>query len=168
MDKKRMEAGDAHAIYNLGCDYREGADGFPQDHTKALELWHRAVELGYTRAYCCIGYCYNNGEGVVVDKEKARHYYELAAMGGNVQSRYNLGLEEKDAGNIDRAIKHYMIAVVGGDNDSLKKIQELYSNGDATKDDYTKALHLYQTYLGEIKSAQRDEAAAAQEDYRYY
>jgi len=168
-DKKRMEAGDAHAIYNVGCDYRDGADGFPQDHTKALELWHRAVELGYTRAYCCIGYAYNNGEGVERDKKKAVHYYELAAMGGNVTARFNLGLKEKDAGIIDRAIKHFMIAVRCGDNDSLMDIQELYTKGHATKDDYTKALKLYQEYLGEVKSKLRDEAAAFDnEKYRYY
>ena len=39
---------------------------------------------------------------------------------------------------------------------------ELYSKGHATKEDYTKALQL-QTYLGEIKSDQRDKA-----NYRYY
>ena len=43
-----------------------------------------------------------------------------------------------------------------------------YSNGQATKDDYMRALQLYQTYLGEIKSDQRDKAVAADEKYRYY
>ena len=40
-------------------------------------------------------------------------------------------------------------------------------NGDATKDDYTKALRSYQAYLVEIKSAQRDQATAADENYKY-
>ena len=61
-----------------------------------------------------------------------------------------------------------MIAIKGGDNDSLKKIQELYSNGYATRGAYTKALQSYQAYLGEIKSAQRDEAAAVDEERPYY
>ena len=61
-----------------------------------------------------------------------------------------------------------MIAVAGGHSNSLNEIQELYSNGHATKDDYTKALQSYQAYLGEIKSKQRDEAAAANNLYRYY
>ena len=69
---------------------------------------------------------------------------------------------------MDRAIKHFMIAIGGGDNDSLKEIQELYSGGFATKDDYTKALQLYQIYLDEIKSPQRDKAAAADKEYRYF
>ena len=69
---------------------------------------------------------------------------------------------------MDRALKHHMIAVADGYSKSLKDIHELYSDGHATKEDYTKALQSYQAYLGEIKSKQRDEAAAAREDYRYY
>ena len=61
-----------------------------------------------------------------------------------------------------------MIAVGSGNADSLQTIQRLYSNRYATKEDYTKALQFYQAYLGEIKSAQRDEAAAADDQYRYY
>ena len=67
------------------------------------------------------------------------------------------------------ALKHYMIAVGLGDNDSLKKIREFYVNGDATKDGYAKALRTNQKYIDGIKSAQRDEAAAFDGDkYRYY
>jgi len=39
-----------------------------------------------------------------------------------------------------------MIAVKD-DNDSLKQIQILYTNGHASKEDYTKALQLYQAYI---------------------
>jgi len=61
-----------------------------------------------------------------------------------------------------------MIAVENGCHDSLKSIKWLYKNDLATKEDYTKALQVYQEYLGEIKSDQRDKAAAASEEYRYY
>ena len=36
--------------------------------------------------------------------------------------------------------------------DSLKRIKELYTDGYATKEDYTKALQSYQAYLSEIKT----------------
>jgi len=167
--KKRVEKEDPIAMHNIGVFYRDGKHGYPQDYTKALELWHRAAELGYAKAYGSIGFAYENGRGVEIDKRKANHYYELSAMGGEVIARYNLGNNEKTAGNIDRALKHYMIAVRSGYNKSLEKIKEFYTNGHATKDDYTKALRLYQEYLGEIKSVQRDEAAAFDsERYRYY
>ena len=90
-------------------------------------------------------------------------------MGGNAEARYNLGVHEENAGNIERALKHYMIAVRDGDNDSLNRIQTLFrTNKRATKDDYSNALQAYQAYLREIKSDERDKAAAANEYYKYY
>ena len=62
-------------------------------------------------------------------------------MRGINEARYNLGLDEEDAGNMNRAIKHYMITARGGYKMSLKRIQEHYIEGNATKDDYVKALH---------------------------
>ena len=47
-------------------------------------------------------------------------------------------------------------------------IQQMYRDGYATKDDYTKALQSYQAYLEEIKSIQRDNAAAFSDQYKYY
>jgi len=131
-------------------------------------LWHRAAELGHAGAYCSIGNTYYYGRGVEVDKKKARHYYEVAAIGGSVSARDNLGNYEADAGNFDRALKHWMIAVRSGYNKSLNEIKDIYSNGHASKEDYMKALQAYQEYLGEIKSRQRDEAATANEEYRYH
>jgi len=167
-EKKRVELDDPIAKYNLGIDYRDGTCGYPKDYKKALELWHRAGELGYAKAYNNIGSAYDNGQGVERDKKNAVHYYELAAMGGDVSARYNLGFYEICASNKERALKHFMIATRGGDADSLNAVQKMYSKGYATKEDYTKALQAYQEYLGEIKSAQRDEAAAFSEKYRYY
>ena len=89
-------------------------------------------------------------------------------MKGDELARHNLGIFEENRRNWIRALKHYMIAVRNGHANSLQEIQDLFSKGHATKDEYTKALQLYQTYLGEIKSVQRDEAAAADEEDRYY
>ena len=86
---------------------------------------------------------------------------------GDEVARYNLGNNEQRDGNMNRALKHHMIAAESGEPDSLKQIQELFTNGHATKDDYAKALRAYQAYLAEIKSTQRDVAAAAR-GKRYY
>ena len=166
--KKRAETGDAIAIYTIGAHYNDGSLGLPLDYTKALELWHRAGELGNSSAYTNIGYAYDFGRGVEMDKKKAIYYYELAAMGGNEVARKNLGCIEEDAGNADRALKHWMIAVRGGNANSLVGVQRLYSKGHVTKEDYSKALRAFQEYLNEMKSAQRDAAAAASAQFRYY
>ena len=164
--QKRVDIGDAEAMSNFGFYYSQGIDGLPQDYTKALELWGRAGELGHAEAFFNIGCMYVNGRGVARDRKKAVHYFELGAMGGDADSRHNLGTFEYTAGNTERAMKHFMIAVEGGSNSSLKRIQELYSGGQATRDEYTNALRAYQEYLVEVKSSQRDEAAAY-EDYKY-
>jgi len=167
--ERRMQANDAIAIYNVGVYYRNGEYGYPQDYAKALEFYHRAGELGFAEAYRNIGRAYNNGEGVEADKKKAKHYYELAAMEGDAKARHNLGLKEAvEEGNMDRAVKHYVISARDGYADSLEMIKEIYSKGFATKEDYTKALRSYQEYLCEIKSDQRDKAAAVDEENRYY
>ena len=41
-------------------------------------------------------------------------------------------------------------------------------NRYATRDDYEKALKDYQAYLVEIKSDDRDKAAAYDDEYKYY
>ena len=125
--QKRVEVGDAGAIFTLGNYYRDAEDGFPQDYAKAFELFVQAGE------HCNVGYAYENGHGVEIDKKKANHYYKLAAIEGDVTSRYNLGLDEEDEGNKNRALKHYMIAAESGEPDSLKKIQKLYTNGHARR-----------------------------------
>ena len=63
-EKKRVDLGDPMAIYNHGVYYREGEYSFSIDHTEALELFHRAAELGHTDSYNSIGASYDCGDGV--------------------------------------------------------------------------------------------------------
>ena len=162
--KKRTEVGDAYAFYVMGCNYFYGQYGLPKNSAKAMELWHKAGKFGYNN----VGHAYDYGNGVERDEKMASHYYELAAMEGNVTARHNLGVEEYEAGNYDRALKHHMIAVRGGDTRSVKDIQRMYMGGHAAKDHYASALKSHQLYLNEIKSDQRDKAAAFYDSYRYY
>ena len=167
--KKRTEVDDAQAIRDLGCCYYHGMYGLPQNRMKALELWHQAAKLGHARPYYSIGLAHYTGNGVERNEEKASHYWELAAIGGDAQARFYLGaLEGHHLGNHDRALKHWMIAVVGGSEESLSAIQVMFKHGKVTKEDYAKALVARQAYLDEVKSPQRDEAAVAFEDYKYY
>ena len=105
------------------------------------------------------------------DEEKAKRYWELGAMLGHTSARYNLGVhQENNLGdlNLNKASKHYIIAVNDGCLDSLKRIKVFYTKGYATKDEYAKALRGYQAFLAEIKTKQRDEAVAVRDDYKYY
>ena len=167
---KRVGVNDANALYNLGCFYDTGEEGFPRDHTKAHKLWHRAGELGRSDSYYSIGIDYMHGSGgVESDMKKARRYWELAAIKGDAGARHNLGNYEYEIlRNKDKAMKHYMIAAGTGSTNSLKAIKNFYKWGLATKDEYAKALRAHQAFVDEIKSEHRERAAAACENYRYF
>ena len=81
--EKRVEAGDAHAIYQLGCHYSVGDLGLQQDVEKANKLWLQAAGLGDARACNKFANSYLHGEGVERDVEKAKYYFERAAMKGD-------------------------------------------------------------------------------------
>ena len=59
----------------------------PQDFSKANELLKRAGELGCAEGYYNLAIAYYNGLSLEVDKKKAKHFYELAAMNGNAWER---------------------------------------------------------------------------------
>ena len=167
--EKRMEVNDAEAFHSMGIYFITGAHGLQQNYVKALEFYHKAAELGDAKSYAEIGNAYEIGRGVERDRKKAKHYYELAAMEGDACSRHNLGAIEGIAGNTDRALRHYMIAVKYGVSNSLEGIKRMYKCGQVTRDDYAKTLKFYQVYLDEIKSDQRDLAAKCFPDsHKYY
>ena len=125
-----------------------------------MELWLQSGTLGCAVSYYSIADSYYNGNGVERDVAKAIYYYELAAMGGDVHARHNLGVTEGNAGNMDRAVKHWMISAGAGHDNSLNAIRELFMNGHATKDDFEKALRTHKEANDEMKSNQREVAAA--------
>ena len=157
--KKLMEADNAKAFYALAAYYEGGISGVPQDFAKANELWLKAGELGCHEGYCNLGISYNNGSGVGVDIKKAKHYWELAAMNGDVDARHNLGCMEGQAGNDDRAMKHFILSARDGHKKSLDGVKAGFMNGFVKTDVYANTLRAYQKIQDEMKSDDRDRAA---------
>ena len=156
---KLMEKGNARAFNHLAGFYAEGEMGMPQDWLKANELWLKAGDLGCSDAYFNLGNSYNGGQGMEIDTEKAKHYFELAAMGG-VQARHNLGCMEEEADNPQRACKHFILAARAGFKQSLGSVKKGYKRGHITKDEYANTLRAYQKSQDEMKSEARDKAEA--------
>ena len=133
------------------------ARGLPRNFRKANELWLRAGELGYATAYNNLANSYFHGRGVERDMEKAKYYYELAAMMGSVRARHALGCLEGSAPH-DRAVKHWLISAGAGYDNSLVEIRQCFVKGHATKDDFEKALRAHKEAKDAMKSKERDEA----------
>ena len=157
---KLMEKGNADAYYMLAGYYAEGTMGMPQNRAKANELWLKSGELGCAEAYYNLGNAYDNGRGVEVDEEKAKHYWELAAMNGSVNARHNLGCSEGQAGNFLRALKHVILGARAGHEEALVAVKDGYKHGFVTKDEYANTLRAHQKSQDEMKSEARDKAEA--------
>jgi hypothetical protein len=159
--KKLMEKGDAEAFVFLAFSYDTGNNGLPQDMAKAKELYLKAGELGSSEAYSNLGIAYDQGRGVEVDKKKAKYYYEHAAIGGDIHARHNLAGLEVSAGNIERALKHFIMAAKAGDEKSLGAIKAGFMEGLVSKETvYASTLRAYHEIKKEMKSDMRDKAAA--------
>ena len=158
--KNLMEAKNANAFYELAGYYYDG-DGMPQDIVKANELYLKAGELGCAEAYCKLGVSYYNGMGLEVDKKKAKNYWELAAMNGDVYARHNLGCMEEQAGNHHRA-KHFLLSARAGYKKSLDAVKLGFMKGVVTMDEFANTLRAYQDSCNEMKSDDRDKAEAYQ------
>jgi TPR repeat protein len=165
--KKLMEKGNAYAFYQLGGFYRNGTCGLPRDRAKANELYLKAGELGCADAYYNLGCAHENGRGVEIDEEKARYYYELAAINGSIAARHNIGFMELQTGtgNHQRAMKHFIIAARAGDDESLDVVKGGYMNGFVIKEEYANTLRECQKSQDEMKSDARDKALAARNYY---
>lgn len=153
--KKRIAANDAEAFQSLACKYDKGTLGMPQDREKSRELMLRAAELGSRDAYTCLAADYVEGR-IEMNMKKLNHYWERAAMGGCLTSRFNLGSRETgERNNMDRAMKHWMIGARDGHDESLNNIRQGYTNGFVSKDDFEEVLRAHKETTDEMWSDQR-------------
>ena len=114
--------------------------------------------MGNAEAHFQLGYMYFRGVGVEKDDDKAVNYWEKAAIGGHPIARHNLGCHEEYNGNMERAVKHYIIAAKLGDEDSMKALWPNYKEGYISKEEYGATLRTHQAAIDATKSAQREKA----------
>ena len=150
---KRVEADDPAALRQMGgVHLREG------DYVKAAEYWTKAAELGDLEAHYCLGDAFREGEGVEKDEKKMVYHFEVAAVGGHAGARHNLGCYEERSGNIDRAVKHFIISANHGDDDSMKTLWKVYAKGKITKEALEATLRTHKAAIDATKSPQREAA----------
>ena len=158
MVQARVAKKDPEAIFYLGLKYCHGHLGMKRDIRKAFDLWSEAAELGSIEALSRLGLAYIQGEGVQQDEAKAADFFKRAAMQGHGEARHNLGCIEAEKGNLDRALRHWLISAKLGDKVSLEHIKKMFMDGLATKEQYAEALKGCQDAVEETKSHDRDEA----------
>ena len=164
--RARVEKKDPAAIKNLGDQYSQGGLGLKKDMSRAINLYVESEELGSAGACYELGCIYSNGDNVEQDVEKGVRYFEKAAMLGHPMARHNLGSDECDRGNYDRAVRHFLISAKMGMEGSPEDIKRMFAKGVATKSQYVEALKGYQDAVEEMESPQREEAKNFFEQFR--
>ena len=86
-----IEAGNHHAMNNLGARYYYGDRGFEQDFKKAVFYYKMAAKHGNRQAQQNLGYCYYYGRDMEKDYEKAFQYFAVGAFAGDPVSLYKIG-----------------------------------------------------------------------------
>ncbi len=88
--RRRANAGDATAQFNLGFMYDDGK-GVVQDYAQALAWYRKAAEQGHAVGQYNLGVTYDTGKGVVQDDAQAVVWFRKAAAQGDAAAQYNLG-----------------------------------------------------------------------------
>ena len=153
---KCVERNDATSMEQLAILYMNGKMGLQKDLDKAMELFRKAGELGCASAYRWLGNYYE--DGLEKDAKKSKHYLELAAIRGDLESRHGLGCLEGENRNNIRASKHFLISAKAGYEPSLDPVKLSFQHGFITKDEFAAALRGYQKQHDDRKSVMREEA----------
>ena len=153
---KRIEVNDPEALTFQGREHYEKGD-----FSGAFELWTKSAELGDMEAHFSLGRLYHEGEGVEKDSGKEMYHLEEAAIGGHPKARHDLGYIEWGNGNIERAVKHCIIAATQGEDDSVEALIYVYKRGFFSKEELAVILRAHQAAVDATKSPQREAAKAS-------
>lgn len=137
--EKSVECGFVKAQYNLGQYYLEGKGGIiPKDPTMAIGLLQQSADRGFDMAECALGTCYDHGEGVPRDLEKAYYWHLRAANQGNATAMNNVGanlmqLAQEKYGSVEipgkspipQAMKWARKAAAQGDEDAARVVSQM-------------------------------------------
>jgi len=77
-------------------------------------------------------------------------------MAGDEAARYNLGMDEYNSGNMERAIKHWTIAASAGDYDAIHQLITSFKKGHVSRETINSTLTAYNNSCAEMRSEARD------------
>jgi TPR repeat protein len=150
----RAEAGDTHAMVDLGMRYVYGR-GVPKDYPRAVSWLRFAANAGDATAMNNLGVMYANGFGVPKDYQQAVSRYRKAAEAGYVPAMANLGsMYEKGNGfakDSQQAVRWYQRAAQAGSISAMYDLGAMYESGEGVGKDRQQAVAWYRkaAVLGE-------------------
>ena len=150
---RRADSNDPAALFQVGSIHYRKAE-----YNEAFRYWSEAANLGDAVAHQNLSVLYREGKHVEMNEKRATYHLEEAAIAGQPDARFNLTLLEWYEGSKERAMKHFIIAAILGEGDSVKKLMHGYKEGIVSKDDFAAALRAHQAAVDAMKSPQREAA----------
>ena len=150
----RAEAGDTHAMVDLGMRYVYGR-GVPKNYPRAVSWLLKAANEGDSTGMNNLGVMYANGFGVPKDYQEAVSWYRKAADAGYVPAMANLGsMYEKGNGfakDSQQAVRWYQRAAQAGSISAMYDLGAMYESGEGVGKDRQQAVAWYRkaAVLGE-------------------
>lgn len=111
---------------------------------EAFQLMKQTADAGHTRAQFNTGVFYAQGHGVKQDYGMAVIYYSMAAMLGDRDANYNLGLlfylgQGVEQPDYNKAVSYYTTAALLGDYLAMAALSYCYRNGKGVEKDEEEA-----------------------------
>lgn len=149
---------DAEKIFKQGQNYYYGRNGENINYAKALELYHKASNMGSLDAINSIGYMYGTGIGVTKNKTEALKWFRKAAEKNDADAQRNLGIMYANgwgvAKDLQVAFEWYLKSANQGYAMAQRSLGIAYAYGQGVTQDHKAAVQWY------IKAAEQGDAVA--------
>ena len=116
------------------------------------------MDLGSAEACRKIATRYRKGGYLGQNEQKETYCLKLAAKRGDTDARFHLGICEFTKGNVEVAVKHFMICAAAGHDDSLKVVRDAYRDKAVSKEQFEKAIRANHKAKKEMSSDEWDMA----------
>jgi len=123
-----------------GADYQKGVNAYnKKDYVTALTEWKPLAQQGDVDAQLMVGQLYHRGLGVRQNLRTAMNWYSAAALRGQSDAAYSLGMLLADRQDYRGAHTWWLIASSQGQPDAQNDLGVMYDNGYGVKRDYVLA-----------------------------
>ena len=131
-----------------------------EDFARARELWERGASLGDPACWVGLGFMFDTGQGVEVDKEKALRCYRAAWRQRNASAANNIAGLYRQMGNRRAMFRWLRRAAEHGDDGANLDLSRCYLNGVGVRRSLDEAVRCLARVMagGCVSEAERDEA----------
>jgi TPR repeat protein len=95
----------------------------------AFRISLAAAKAGDAASQLAVGYCYDEGKGVLPNRSAALYWYGRAYRHGDASAANNIGTIWRDRGDSERALSWFRRAVKLGNDESNLEIAKYYLHG---------------------------------------